>query len=127
MGGLTQIGHVLSHCDRAAAFGEAATLVYVGDSMEEEAHELRALAQKLAKRRVAAFMFQEGSDKVAETTFRDISAITKGAYGVLGDGAASDLKDLLNAAAAYATGGRDNLVRLAAHRPAARLLLSQMM
>ena len=46
IGGLTQIGYVLSHAERAAAFGKVSALVYVGDSMEEEQEELASLARQ---------------------------------------------------------------------------------
>jgi hypothetical protein len=126
VGGLTQIGYVLSHTYRAGQLGEASTLVYVGDSMEEAAKDLAALARKLRSCGVVAFMFQEGDDPAAAASFREIAELTKGAYGRLGEGSAAELKALLSAAAAYAAGGRSGLAQLAQHEPAARLLLSQM-
>lgn len=100
IGGLTQIGYVLSHCERAAALGGVTALVYVGDSMEEEQAELATLAVKLGRRRVAAFMFQEGSDPAAAASFKQIAELTNGAYCRLGAHSATELKDLLTAAAA---------------------------
>jgi hypothetical protein len=126
VGGLTQIGYVLSHTYRAGQSGEASTLVYVGDSMEETAQDLAALARKLRTCGVAAFMFQEGDDPAAAASFREIAELSKGAYCRLGEGSAAELKALLSAAAAYAAGGRNGLVQLAQREPAARLLLSQL-
>lgn len=126
VGGLTQIGYVLSHCERAAAFGSVSALIYVGDSMEEDSKELAALARKLAHRGVACFMFQEGCDPAAAAAFREIAGLTKGAHCRLGRHSADELKDLLTAAAAYASGGRSKLLELAQHQSAARLLLSQL-
>ena len=125
VGGLTQISYVLSHCERAGALGDVTALVYVGDSMEEQQEELAALARKLGKRRVAAFMFQEGHDPAASASFRQIAELTNGAYCRLGEHSAAELKGLLAGAAAYAAGGRSGLVRLAQSQPAARLLLTQ--
>ena len=126
VGGLTQIGYVLAHAERAAALGEASALVYVGDHMEEDRHALASLAGKLGARRVAAFMFQEGDDPAAAACFREIAELTKGAYCRLGAQSAAELKELLSAAAAFASGGRRGLAELAQHKPAARLLLTQM-
>jgi hypothetical protein len=126
VGGLTKIGYVLSHAHRAGQFGEASTLVYVGDHMEEVPEDLATLARKLRSRGVVAFMFQEGGDATAAVSFEQIAGLTKGAYCRLGDHSAADLKALLSAAAAYATGGMNGLARLAQHQPAARLLLTQM-
>jgi len=125
VGGLTQIGYVLAHCDRAAALGEVSALVYVGDCMEESSGELASLARKLRGRGVKAFMFQEGDDPAAAASFREIAQITRGAYCRLGEGSAAELKDLLSAAAAYAAGGVSGLAQLAEAKPAARLLLTQ--
>jgi len=125
VGGLTQIGYVLSHCDRAAALGEVSALVHVGDCMEESREELASLARRLRGRGVKAFMFQEGDDPAAAASFREIAELTKGAYCRLGEGSAAELKDLLSAAAAYAAGGESGLAQLAQAKPAARLLLTQ--
>lgn len=126
VGGLTQIGYVLSHGYRAAALGDVRTLVYVGDCMEESKEELAKLARKLGARRMACLMVQEGDDPAAAASFREIADLSRGAYCRLGEDSAGELKGLLAGAAAYATGGRSGLAQLAQHQPAARLLLSQL-
>lgn len=123
--GTTQIARVLSHACAVAGKGEVSALVYVGDCMEERKEELAALARKLGTLRVAVFMFQEGDDPAAAASFREIAGLTKGAYCRLGEQSAAQLKELLTAAAAYASGGRSALAQLAQQRPAARLLLTQ--
>jgi hypothetical protein len=126
MGGVTQIGGVLAHAYASAERGGVSALVYVGDCMEEPRGELAALARKLGTRGVKAFMFQEGELQTAEASFREIAALTNGAYCRLGSGSSAELKELLAAAAAYAAGGASGLAQLAQHRPAARLLLTQL-
>ena len=124
--GATQIGRVLAHAYTVAEHGGASALVYVGDCMEESREELADLARKLGSRGVAAFMFQEGGDAKAAASFSEIAALTKGAYCRFGDQSAAQLRDLLSAAAAYATGGKQGVAQLAQHRPAARHLLAQL-
>ncbi len=124
--GTTQIGRVLAHGYTAAEDGRVAALVYVGDCMEESPAELAALARKLAARRVRALMFQEGGDATAESCFREIARVTKGAYCRLDERSAAELRNLLSAAAAYAAGGTPGLAQLARQQPAARLLLTQL-
>lgn len=126
MAGLTQIARVLEHAFASAEQGGVSALVYVGDCMEETREELAALARKLGLRGVKAFMFQEGDIPAAAASFREIAQITGGAYCRLGEGSAAELRDLLSAAAAYAAGGTSGLAELAQHKPAARLLLTQM-
>lgn len=126
VGGSTQIRTVLSHGLRAAEHGDVSALVYVGDCMEESQEELARLAGRLGAHRLACFMFQEGDDPRALSSFREIAELTKGAYCRLGAHSAAELKGLLSAAAAYASGGMSGLAQLAHHQPAARLLLTQM-
>ena len=57
-------------------------------------------------------MFQEGHDVAAEQAFREIARLTGGAWCRFDPGAAAQLRELLRAAAAYAAGGREALLRL---------------
>ena len=57
-------------------------------------------------------MFQEGDDAIAEQAFREIARLTGGAWCRFDPGAAAQLRELLRAAAAYAAGGREALLRL---------------
>ena len=77
--------------------------------MEEPVDHLCAIAGELGLLGVPAFMFQEGGDPVAENAFREIARPTKGAWCPFDAGAASQLRELLRAAAAYAAGGHKAL------------------
>ena len=71
-------------------------------------------------------MFQEGHDDVAEQAFREIARLTGGAWCRFDPGAAAQLRELLRAAAAYAAGGREALLRLSRTGSGAAQLLGQM-
>jgi len=123
-GGYTQIGKVLSHVKREAGMRPVNALVYVGDCMEEEIDDLCGRAGELALLRVPVFLFQEGGEARAETAFREIARLTKGAYCRFDAGSAAQLKDLLSAVAVYAAGGQKALKALGGR--GARLLLEQL-
>lgn len=108
-GGHTQIGRVLEHVRKEAKQQKVDAFVFVGDAMEESVDTLCAKAGELALLGVPAFMFQEESDPIAERAFREIARLTGGAWCPFDTGAASQLRDLLRAAAAYAAGGRTAL------------------
>ena len=123
-GGHTQIAKVLSETRREAVASGVRALVFVGDAMEENVDELCAKAGELGLLNVPAFMFQEGSDPQAEQAFSEIARLTGGAWCRFDPGAATQLRELLRAAAAYAAGGREAL-RLS-RSGGATALLSQM-
>lgn len=122
-GGQTQIRKVLAHVRREAEKRPAA-LVYVGDAMEENPDHLCQLAGEIGLLGVRTFMFHEGKDPIAASTFREIARLTGGAYVPFDRASAAELRALLNAVATYAAGG---LKALAASKGAgARLLLPQL-
>lgn len=127
-GGHTQIGRVLEHVRKEAKQQKVDAFVFVGDAMEESVDALCAKAGELALLGVPAFMFQEEADPIAERAFREIARLTGGAWCPFDTGAASQLRDLLRAAAAYAAGGRTALSDLSkrAGGGAAVKLLGQM-
>lgn len=125
-GGRTQIGRVLSDARREAVASGIRALVFVGDAMEESADALCTTAGELGLLKVPVFVFQEGQDAVAEKTFREIARLSGGAWCRFDPGAAGQLRDLLRAAAAYASGGRDALMRLSRSASGAAALLQQM-
>jgi hypothetical protein len=125
-GGNTQIGKVLSETRREAVASGVRALVFVGDAMEEPIDVLCARAGELGLLKVPAFMFQEGHDPVAEQAFREIARLTGGAWCRFDPGAAAQLRELLRAAAAYAAGGREALLRLSRTAGGAAALLGQM-
>lgn len=126
LGGLTQIRKILLHARREGEKRKVDALVYVGDCMEEEIDHLAALAGELGLLGIPAFMFQEGRDHKAETAFREIARLTKGAYCRFDAGSAQQLRELLRAVAAYAAGGRQALEDLGKHGAQAKLLLEQL-
>jgi hypothetical protein len=123
-GGRTQIGKVLSHAISESGRSKVDALVYIGDAMEEEADELCHRAGQLALKGTRAFIFQEGSDGIAERTFREIARLTGGAHFRLGPNSAAELAELLSAVAVYASGGRPALEAHGGRGP--QLLLAQM-
>jgi hypothetical protein len=125
-GGNTQIGKVLSEARREAVASAVRAVVFVGDAMEESVDDLCTKAGELGLLKVPVFMFQEGSDPIAERAFREIARLTGGAWCRFDPGAAAQLRELLRAAAAYAAGGRDALLRLSKTGSGAAKLIGQM-
>jgi hypothetical protein len=126
-GGHTQIGKVLYHARKENEAQKVQAVVYVGDAMEEKVDDLCAHAGDLGLRGVPVFMFQEGSDPVAEHAFREVARLSKGAYCRFDDGAAHELGELLRAVAAYAAGGLKALDRLSSRNDrGAQKLLAQL-
>ena len=125
-GGNTQIGKVLSEARREAAASGVRAVVFVGDAMEERIDDLCAMAGELGLLKVPVFMFQEGHDDTAERAFREIARLTGGAWCRFDPGAAAQLRELLRAAAAFAAGGREALLRLSKTTGGAARLLGQM-
>jgi hypothetical protein len=104
-GGHTQIGKVLSHALKETERAKVNALVYIGDAMEEKVDDLADKAGRLGLHGVPVFAFQEGHDPVAETAFKEIARLSKGAWFRFDRNAASTLSKLLSAVAVYATGG----------------------
>jgi hypothetical protein len=125
-GGNTQIGKVLSEARREAVASAVRAVVFVGDAMEEAVDDLCAKAGELGLLKVPVFMFQEGNDPAAEQAFKEIARLTGGAWCRFDPGAAAQLRELLRAAAAYAAGGRDALLRLSKTGSGAAKLIGQM-
>lgn len=125
-GGKTQLGRVLMDARREAVVSGVRAIVFVGDAMEENVDALCATAGELGLLKVPCFMFQEGNDPAAEAAFREIARLTGGAWCRFDMGSAAQLRELLRAAAAYAAGGREALMRLAKNTSGAAALLGQM-
>jgi hypothetical protein len=123
-GGLTQIGRILDHANKAAAKAAVAALVFVGDAMEEDIDRLCDKAGRLGLRGTRAFMFLEGSNPAARGAFVEIARLTGGVVLPFNAGAAGELAALLAAVGAYAAGGRAALE--ASGSPAARRLLADL-
>ena len=125
-GGNTQIGRVLSHIKKESASAPVNAAVYVGDAMEENVDALCKTAGEIGLLGVPVFMFQEGSDPVAERAYREIARLTRGAYFRFTSASAKTLRDLLSAVAVYAAGGRVALTDRARAGGAPALLLEQL-
>jgi hypothetical protein len=125
-GGHTQIGRMLGDVRSQAVAAGVRAVVFDGDAMEENADDLCSKAGELGLLKVPVFLFQEGNDPVAEQTFREIARLTGGAWCRFDPGAAAQLRELLRAAAAYAAGGREALLRLSRTANGAARLLGQM-
>jgi hypothetical protein len=123
-GGQTQIGKVLSHALKETAREKVNALVYIGDAMEENVDALAEKAGRLGLHGVPAFFFQEGRDPVAESAFKELARLTKGAWFRFDQNAAETLRKLLSAVAVFATGGLKALE--ARGRPEDRLMIENM-
>jgi len=105
LSGATQLYRVLAHAVAEARRTKIGALVYVGDCFEENADAVAKQAAQLTLLGVPAFMFHEGHDLTAEAVFREIARLTYGVYARFDAASARQLRDLLTAAAVYATGG----------------------
>lgn len=123
-GGHTQIGKVLGHALKETARGKVDALVYIGDAMEEELRNLADKAGALGLHGVPVFVFQEGGDGIAETAFKEIARLSKGAWFRFDRNSAATLAKLLSAVAVFASGGLDALE--ARGRPEDRLMIESM-
>lgn len=126
VGGQTQIARVLKHVRDEAASVPLRAFVLVGDAMEENVDALAALAGELGLRGIRGFLFQEGHDPAASSAFAMMARLTGGAHARFDVNAPNSLLDLLRGAAAYASGGREALLRLAGASPAVNGLLGAM-
>lgn len=126
-GGYTQIGKVLSHLISETGKGKVSAAVFVGDACEESIETITLRAGELGLLGVPVFVFQDGRDAGAETAFREIARLTRGAYHRLSANSGAELAALLSAVAVYATGGMKALANhAAAQGGAAAKLLTQM-
>ena len=106
LGGRTQIHRVLAHALAESRKRPVSAAVFVGDCMEEDADVLCDIAGQLGMRGLPVFLFQEGSEPLAQSTFRQIAQLSGGAWCSFNSSSASQLRDLLGAVAVYAAGGR---------------------
>jgi hypothetical protein len=113
VGGRTQIGRVLKHVLQASRQQRIHALVFVGDSMEEDPGPLYELAGQLKILRIPAFMFHEGGEPLAAGAFREIAALSGGAYCPFDTAAAEQLRQLLRGVGAFSSGGLAALRQLA--------------
>jgi len=127
LGGYTQVAKLLRHAIGETRIKKVDAVVFVGDCMEENAERLCELAGQLGILTVPVFVFQEGPDPVAEQTFRQIARLTRGAFCHFDASSAQELRDLLNAVAVYASGGRRALEDYGRRRGGIALQLTHQM
>ena len=113
LAGETQIAKVLRHAVQETKQKPIDALVFVGDCVEEDVDKLGHIAGELGILGVPVFVFQEGYDGMAEFAFKQIAALTNGAYCRFDSSSAQTLRELLQAVAVYAAGGRPALEDLA--------------
>ena len=113
MGGRTQIGRVLNHAIQESRKQRIHSLVFVGDCMEEDPGRLYELAGQLKILRIPVFMFHEGGEPYAANVFREITALSGGAYCPFDTASANQLRQLLRGVGAFSAGGLNALQQLA--------------
>ncbi len=112
LGGRTQIERLLQHALKEHRRSRVRAVVFVGDAMEEDSAALYSLAGQLGLHRLPVFMFQEGSDRLAGTAFAEIARLSGGVHCQFDEHSEQQLRDLLNAVAAYASGGKSAVAGL---------------
>jgi hypothetical protein len=119
--GPTQIEKALRHVRSEHQHEPIAAATCVGDMCEELPQAIYDAAAALGR---PCFVFQEGNDPFATPIFREVARLTRGAYARFDPGAATQLRELLRAVAAFATGGLTALENMKGE--AATRLLRQM-
>lgn len=109
LGGRTQIGKVLARAMQETKAKPVQAVIFVGDCMEEDADTLCHRAGELGMLKTPLFMFHEGGEPIAASTFRQMAKLSGGAYCPFNAASADALKELLRAVAVYAAGGRKAL------------------
>jgi hypothetical protein len=123
-GGHTQIARLLRHAQEEHRKATVRALVFIGDAVEENPDSLCDLAGQCGILQLPLFLFQEGSDRPVEQTFRTMAKLSGGAYARFDSKSADLLAGLLGAVASFATGGRTALEKRGGD--SAKLLLQQL-
>jgi len=110
-GNIMQLSKVLSHSGKEHSKKRVSALVFIGDTVTEDVETLKEQATKLAKQGFRAIMVQDGIDSHTEKTFRAIAEVTNGAFLRFDQRFPKPLEEALSAAAMFATGGIQGLVR----------------
>lgn len=105
VGGYTQIVRLLEHALEEARRQRIHAVVFIGDCVEENPDILSHLAGQLGVLNTPLFLFQEGHDANADRVFRQLAKLSGGAHCRFDAGSADQLRQLLGAIAAYASGG----------------------
>lgn len=124
LGGHTQIGRVLRHALDESRQAPLHALVLVGDCCEEALDPLCEMAGELGLRGTPIFSFHEGDDPTGRLLFEQLAQLSGGAFARFDLASADRLRELLGAAAVYATGGIDALEHYAGQGSPALLALT---
>ncbi|MGE0425324.1 MAG: VWA domain-containing protein [Reyranellaceae bacterium] len=126
LAGHTQIARSLALAVDEASTSRLHAMVLVGDAFEEEIESVGPGAGKLGLLGVPVFAFQEGRDPAASRAFRQIARLSGGRHCAFDSASPDELRRLLGAVAAYASGGAAAMNEYARlHGGAARRLLDQ--
>lgn len=109
-GGRTQLERMLKYARREKVQNKIDAFVFVGDCLEEPVDDICNAAGELGMLGLPCFMFQEGRDFNASNAFREVANLTGGAYSSFDNSSPRQLRELLNAVAIYAAGGRKALM-----------------
>lgn len=123
-GGHTQIAKLLKHAKSEHRKTAVRALVFIGDAVEENPDTLCDLAGQCGILKLPLFLFQEGTNRSVEQTFRSMAKLSRGAYARFDGSSAEKLAGLLGAVASFATGGRAALEKRGGD--SAKLLLQQL-
>jgi hypothetical protein len=123
--GRTQIHRILRHAISETEKRRVHALVFIGDACEESVDTLGDLAGRLGLLGVKAFVFHEGGDPNAAYAFGEIARLTGGAACRFDASSPAELRALLRAVAAYASGGQKALADYARREGGAVRLLEQ--
>ncbi len=105
LGGHTQIERVLRHALAETRQRPLQVVVLIGDCCEEALDPLCELAGELGLQGTRIFAFHEGRDPTGERLFRQLARLSGGVFAPFDTASAARLRELLAAAAVYATGG----------------------
>jgi hypothetical protein len=126
-GGFTKYARAFARVREEHQRTPITAVIAIGDMLEEEPHTLYDAVAGLG---VPLFAFQEGSNfqqrevlRLREA-FQEMARLSKGAYCAFDSGSIAQLRELLRAVAAFATGGLTALSDLRSE--GARKLLEQM-
>lgn len=123
--GATQLEKLFRHALQENGAQRLKGVVFVGDSAEESVDVLAQAAGKLGMLNVPLFLFQERGDPQTRAVFKELCRLSGGAYSQFDAASAAQLKELLQAVAAYAAGGLKALREFSAGSSGVVRLLEQ--